>query len=148
MQSSELDRRLQIVRDIARLAGEAVLQYYAEKVEVEWKAPGNPVTAADHAANALILEQLHRHFPGEAVLAEETDDDMSRLGHDVVWMVDPLDGTKEFIKRNGEFSIMIGFGVGYWLSTVFDNSIFIILGLIVGIIAGFRQVYLMGKKFK
>ncbi len=108
MQSSELDRRLQIVRDIARLAGEVVLQYYAEKVEVEWKAPGNPVTAADHAANALILEQLHRHFPGEAVLAEETDDDMSRLGHDVVWMVDPLDGTKEFIKRNGEFSIMIG----------------------------------------
>jgi 3'(2'), 5'-bisphosphate nucleotidase len=108
MQSSELDRRLQIVRDIARLAGEAVLQYYAEKVEVEWKAPGNPVTAADHAANALILEQLHRHFPGEAVLAEETDDDMSRLGHDLVWMVDPLDGTKEFIKRNGEFSIMIG----------------------------------------
>jgi 3'(2'), 5'-bisphosphate nucleotidase len=108
MQSSELDRRLQIVRDIARLAGEAVLQYYAEKVEVEWKAPGNPVTAADHAANALILEQLHRHFPGEAVLAEETDDDMSRLGHEIVWMVDPLDGTKEFIKHNGEFSIMIG----------------------------------------
>jgi 3'(2'), 5'-bisphosphate nucleotidase len=108
MQSSELDRRLQIVRDIARLAGETVLQYYAEKVEVEWKAPGNPVTAADHAANALILEQLHRHFPGEAALAEETDDDMSRLGHDLVWMVDPLDGTKEFIKRNGEFSIMIG----------------------------------------
>jgi len=108
MQSSELDRRLQIVRDIARLAGEAILQYYGEKVEVQWKTPGNPVTAADHAANALILEQLHRHFPGEAVLAEESDDDMSRLGHDIVWMVDPLDGTKEFIKRNGEFSVMIG----------------------------------------
>jgi 3'(2'), 5'-bisphosphate nucleotidase len=108
MQSSEMDRRLQIVRDLARAAGEAVLQYYSEKVVVEWKAPGNPVTAADHAANALILEQLHRHFPGEAVLAEETEDDMSRLGHEVVWMVDPLDGTKEFIKRNGEFSVMIG----------------------------------------
>jgi len=108
MQSSELDRRLQIGRDVARAAGEVVLQFYSEKVEVEWKAPGNPVTAADHAANALILEHLHRHFPGEAVLAEETDDDMSRLGRDVVWMVDPLDGTKELIKRNGEFSIMIG----------------------------------------
>lgn len=45
-------------------------------------------------------------------------------------------------------SILIGFGLGYWLSTVFDNTIFIILGLIVGIIAGFRQVYLMGKKYK
>ncbi|MCG3120111.1 MAG: 3'(2'),5'-bisphosphate nucleotidase CysQ [bacterium] len=108
MQSSELDRRLQIVRDIARAAGDTVLQFYSAQVEVEWKAPGNPVTAADHAANALILEQLHRHFPGEAVLAEETHDDMSRLGREVVWFVDPLDGTKEFIKRNGEFSIMIG----------------------------------------
>jgi len=46
------------------------------------------------------------------------------------------------------FSIMIGFGIGYWLSTVFNSNIFIILGLIVGIIAGFRQVYVMGKKFK
>jgi 3'(2'), 5'-bisphosphate nucleotidase len=108
MQSSELDRRLQIVRDIAWAAGDTVLQFYGEQVEVEWKSPGNPVTAADHAANALILEHLHRHFPGEAVLAEETDDDMSRLGRDVVWVVDPLDGTKEFIKRNGEFSVMIG----------------------------------------
>jgi ATP synthase protein I len=46
------------------------------------------------------------------------------------------------------FSIMIGFGLGYWLSTVFDSNIFIFIGLILGIIAGFRQVYLMGKKFK
>jgi 3'(2'), 5'-bisphosphate nucleotidase len=108
MQSSELDRRLQIVRDIVSAAGETILQYYGEMVEVKWKAPGNPVTAADHAANALILEHLHRYFPGEAVLAEESDDDLSRLGQELVWMVDPLDGTKEFIKRNGEFSTMIG----------------------------------------
>jgi F0F1-type ATP synthase assembly protein I len=46
------------------------------------------------------------------------------------------------------FSIFIGFGIGYWLSTVFNSNIFIFLGLIVGIIAGFRQVYLMGKKYK
>ena len=45
-------------------------------------------------------------------------------------------------------SILIGFGVGYWLSTVFNSNIFIILGLIVGIIAGFRQVYLLGQKYK
>jgi F0F1-type ATP synthase assembly protein I len=45
-------------------------------------------------------------------------------------------------------SILIGGGVGYWLSTVFNNSIFFILGLIVGIIAGFRQVYLLGQKYK
>ena len=46
------------------------------------------------------------------------------------------------------FSILIGFAIGYWLSTVFNSSVFIIIGLIVGIVAGFRQVYLMGKKFK
>ncbi len=45
-------------------------------------------------------------------------------------------------------SILIGFGIGYWLSKVFDNSIFIIIGLVLGIIAGFRNVYLMGKRFK
>jgi ATP synthase protein I len=46
------------------------------------------------------------------------------------------------------FSILIGFGIGYWLSTVFNSTIFIILGLIVGVIAGFRQVYLLGQKYK
>jgi F0F1-type ATP synthase assembly protein I len=45
-------------------------------------------------------------------------------------------------------SILIGFGIGYWLSTVFNNNIFMIIGLIVGIIAGFREVYLIGKKYK
>jgi ATP synthase protein I len=46
------------------------------------------------------------------------------------------------------FAILIGFGLGYWLSMVFDNRIFIYIGLIMGIIAGFRNVYLMGKRFK
>jgi F0F1-type ATP synthase assembly protein I len=45
-------------------------------------------------------------------------------------------------------SILIGFGIGYWLSIVFDSKIFIIIGMIVGIIAGFREVYRMGKKYK
>jgi 3'(2'), 5'-bisphosphate nucleotidase len=108
MQSSELDRRLQIVREIAVAAGEVVLQFYYEKVQVEWKSAGNPVTAADRAANETILTQLRRQFSGEPVLSEESQDDMSRLGRDVMWVVDPLDGTKEFIKRNGEFSVMIG----------------------------------------
>jgi len=108
MQSSELDRRLQILREIVSAASSVVLQYYDERVAIEWKAPGDPVTVADHAANELILSQLHRHFPGEPVLSEESSDDMTRLGSDLFWVVDPLDGTKEFIKRNGEFSIMVG----------------------------------------
>jgi 3'(2'), 5'-bisphosphate nucleotidase len=108
MDKRELDRRLQIVRTLARQAGDVIMNYYKTSVEVELKAPGDPVTAADKAANELIVEHLHKTFPGEAVLAEESVDDLTRLGRDVVWMVDPLDGTKEFISRNGEFSAMIG----------------------------------------
>ncbi len=108
MQATELDRRLQLLREIVQAASAVVLEYYDERVAIEWKAPGDPVTVADHAANELILAQLHRHFPGETVLSEESSDDMRRLGAAQFWVVDPLDGTKEFIKRNGEFSIMIG----------------------------------------
>ncbi len=108
MDKRELDRRLQIVRNLARQAGDVIMNYYKTSVEVELKAPGDPVTAADKAANELIVDHLHKTFPGEAVLAEESVDDLTRLGQDVVWMVDPMDGTKEFISRNGEFSTMIG----------------------------------------
>ena len=108
MQTPELDRRLHLLQEIATQAGKAAMQFYNDKLEIEWKGKGNPVTAADHAANEVILAALHRHFPGEPVLSEESQDDMSRLGKEVVWVVDPLDGTKEFIARNGEFAIMIG----------------------------------------
>lgn len=108
MQTSELDRRLHVLHEIATQAGNAAMQYYDDKLDIEWKGKGNPVTAADHAANEVILAELHRHFPGEPVLSEESRDDMSRLGKNLVWVVDPLDGTKEFIAHNGEFAIMIG----------------------------------------
>jgi 3'(2'), 5'-bisphosphate nucleotidase len=108
MDKRELDRRLQIVRALARQAGDVIMNYYKTSVEVELKAPGDPVTEADKAANELIVDHLRKTFPGEAVLAEESTDDLTRLGRDVVWMVDPMDGTKEFISRNGEFSAMIG----------------------------------------
>jgi 3'(2'), 5'-bisphosphate nucleotidase len=69
------------------------------------------VTEADHAANAVILSALRRFFPADAVLSEESSDSGERLGARRVWIVDPLDGTKEFLAQNGEFSIMIGLAV-------------------------------------
>src|SRR5207244_669676 len=75
---------------------------------VEWKAPGDPVTAADRAASAFIVENLERLFPGDAILSEEEPDDLKRLEHSRVWMVDPMDGTREFIAQRGEFAVMIG----------------------------------------
>jgi 3'(2'), 5'-bisphosphate nucleotidase len=76
------------------------------------KAGGSPVTQADHAANAIIVSAIREAYPGDAILSEESKDSAERLDARRVWIVDPLDGTKEFLAQNGEFSIMIGLAVG------------------------------------
>jgi 3'(2'), 5'-bisphosphate nucleotidase len=78
---------------------------------VQWKGHDDPVTAADHAANEMLVRELHRHFPEDAILSEELPDDQARLAHERVWMVDPMDGTKQFIERLDEFAVMIGLAV-------------------------------------
>jgi 3'(2'), 5'-bisphosphate nucleotidase len=87
------------------------MEYYGTARSVA-KADESPVTAADHAANDVILARLREAFPADAILSEEKRDDLSRVDSERVWVVDPLDGTKEFLARNGEFSIMIGLAVG------------------------------------
>lgn len=77
----------------------------------EAKAGGSPVTEADHAANRVICAGLSEAFPDDAVLSEESRDSAARLAADRVWIVDPLDGTKEFLACNGEFAVMIGLAV-------------------------------------
>lgn len=67
------------------------------------------MTAADLASNRLIIEGLRRAFPGEPILSEESKDPRERLGAGRLWVVDPLDGTKEFLAQNGEFAVMIGY---------------------------------------
>ena len=69
------------------------------------------MTAADHAANAVIVDLLRGAFPDDAVLSEESADSADRLRARRVWIVDPLDGTKEFLAQNGEFAVMIGLAV-------------------------------------
>lgn len=86
------------------------MRFYGTAV-AETKAGGSPVTAADHAANRVIVEALRRAFPGDAVLSEESADSPERLGAARVWIVDPLDGTREFLAGNGEFAVMIGLAV-------------------------------------
>jgi 3'(2'), 5'-bisphosphate nucleotidase len=71
----------------------------------------SPVTAADRASNEVIVAGLKLAFPEDAILSEESADTPERLGARRVWIVDPLDGTKEFIGRNGEFSVMIGLAI-------------------------------------
>lgn len=106
-----LEHELSVAVGLARKAGAVLLQFYSGETGVEWKDEREPVTAADRAANALIVDELARMFPDDGILAEETPDTTGRLRHDRLWVIDPMDGTKEFIKKNGEFSVMIGLAI-------------------------------------
>lgn len=106
-----MERELETACRLAREAGALVLEIYQEKVKVEWKTSTEPVTLADKRANQHIVEILHQEFPQDGILAEESPDTERRLSRSRVWMVDPVDGTTEFIKRNGEFAVMIGLAV-------------------------------------
>jgi 3'(2'), 5'-bisphosphate nucleotidase len=99
------------VQDLAREAGRILMEFYRDGTPVQWKGYDDPVTAADHAANELLVRELHRYFPEDGVLSEEFPDDLIRLGKDRVWMVDPMDGTKQFIEHIGEFAVMVGLAV-------------------------------------
>ena len=100
-------REMDTARQAAREAGAAAMSFYGL---TEWvrKADDSPVTAADHASDALIRAALRAAFPDDAILSEESADSAERLGARRVWIVDPLDGTKEFLAQNGEFSVLIG----------------------------------------
>ena len=102
-----LDRELIAAVRLAREAGKILLEVYATEFGVEMKGAADPVTEADRRANAYITAKLRESFPDDAVIAEESAN-TALAGRGRCWFVDPLDGTKEFISRNGEFSVMIG----------------------------------------
>ena len=99
------------VRETARQAGQAILGIYdnVDEMKVELKADQSPLTIADKIANDIIcsgLRQLETKYP---IISEETKQIpySDRKNYDLFWLVDPLDGTKEFLKRNGEFTVNI-----------------------------------------
>jgi 3'(2'), 5'-bisphosphate nucleotidase len=108
---SVFEPEVSLARHLATEAGKVILKFYAEDIAVRWKDGREPVTAADQAASDFIVSELRRSFPDDIVISEEDADDLRRLTHPRVWFVDPLDGTREFIARNGEFSVMIGLSV-------------------------------------
>lgn len=99
---------LQQAEAIVRRAGEILKEYHDRPNEIAWKGVNDPVTAADRAVNEFLVAAVHESFPMDAVLSEESKDNPARMKCERVWCIDPLDGTKEFIARNGEFSIMVG----------------------------------------
>ncbi|AFY72299.1 3'-phosphoadenosine 5'-phosphosulfate (PAPS) 3'-phosphatase [Synechococcus sp. PCC 7502] len=108
-----LEECLHIGRAIAWGASDILWKYYQspETLQIKNKsADEGDVTDADIAANEYILSNLYREFGTKdfGYLSEETEDTSDRLNHDWVWAIDPLDGTSDFIKRTGEFSVHIG----------------------------------------
>jgi 3'(2'), 5'-bisphosphate nucleotidase len=99
---------LQRVETIALDAGRLVMEVYATEFAVGSKEDASPVTSADQRAEALIVEALHALAPDIPIVAEEqvAAGCVPDIGHRF-WLVDPLDGTREFIKRNGEFTVNV-----------------------------------------
>lgn len=95
---------------LARRAGALVMEVYATPFTVEDKGGNDPVTLADKRANALICEALTGMFPGVPIVAEESPPSSyaNWASASAAFFVDPLDGTREFVSRNGEFAVMIG----------------------------------------
>ena len=103
-----MQNELDVAKKLAIAAGGILLNYYRQGISVDWKAPNDPVTAADREASTLIVGNLKREFPEHAVLCEEEPDDLVRLQRSHVWMIDPMDGTREFIAQRDEFAVQIG----------------------------------------
>ncbi|MGB9179759.1 MAG: 3'(2'),5'-bisphosphate nucleotidase CysQ [Pyrinomonadaceae bacterium] len=109
-----LSSELRVALRLAREAGAAALKFYDEPLHVQQKQSAGdyePVTEADRAANELIVNGLHREFPDDGILAEESVDTERRLGKSRAWMIDPLDGTNGFIARDGDFAVQIGLAI-------------------------------------
>jgi len=95
------------VVEITREAGRIVMGFYKAKVATWDKSPGNPVTEADLAADAHLREKLTALVPGSGWLSEETKDSPERLSKRQVWVVDPIDGTREFMNGVPEFCVCV-----------------------------------------
>jgi myo-inositol-1(or 4)-monophosphatase len=107
MSAAALAREREVAVRAAREAGALVRRYYASGLRVDEKGPGDPVTRADLEANAHIHALITAAFPDDGWLSEETADSSARLGRRRVWVVDPLDGTKEFVQRIPEFCVCV-----------------------------------------
>lgn len=108
----DLSQELAIAIGAARAVAPGILAARAAGVRVERKDEDEPVTAADRAANATLVTTIGAAFPADAILSEEEADDGSRFSRDRVWMIDPIDGTKDFIAGRSGFATMIGLVIG------------------------------------
>ena len=98
--------QLETIIDAITKAGDKILEIYESDFQVEKKDDNSPITKADLESNKIIKESLLQ--AGIPILSEEDVDDKSRTDSDKVWIVDPLDGTQDFVHKTGEFTVMVG----------------------------------------
>jgi 3'(2'), 5'-bisphosphate nucleotidase len=101
------EEQLETLCDIARAAGHEVMAVYGGDLATWQKSDNSPLTEADLRADSIIRRELERIFPGVFILSEESTSSEGGAAIETFFLVDPLDGTKEFLKRNGEFTINI-----------------------------------------
>jgi len=101
--------KLNKIVDIAKKAGNAIMEIYQKDFRVEYKDDQSPLTEADTKANDIICSSLKELYPDIPIMSEENKqiDYQIRKGWEYYWCIDPIDGTKEFIKKNNEFTINI-----------------------------------------
>jgi 3'(2'), 5'-bisphosphate nucleotidase len=107
MTKKEKNDLLQIAIKVSKKAGQTILDFYGKEYKLKYKKDNSPLTSADLASNKIIISILRKtQIP---ILSEEDEDkkNTQRFGSDYVWIVDPLDGTKDFINQTGEFTVMI-----------------------------------------
>jgi fructose-1,6-bisphosphatase/inositol monophosphatase family enzyme len=103
------EREIEVCREVARRAGELALQHARKGVEREDKSDDSPVTAADRECERLIVSELHAAFPADGFLGEEGASEAGRSGRR--WIVDPIDGTRDFLRGLPTWSNLIGLEV-------------------------------------
>lgn len=100
---------IQDINKIAKEAGRAILEVYKKDFDVNYKQDNSPLTEADLKANEIICTNLKKLYPDIPIISEENKNIPyeERKGWRYFWLIDPLDGTKEFVRKNGEFTVNI-----------------------------------------
>jgi 3'(2'), 5'-bisphosphate nucleotidase len=104
----DLCLELETARAVAVEAAAVVASFTGRPLGVEHKTGGEPVTQADLESSELMVRRLRQAFPGDAVLSEELPDDGERLVNPRVWMIDPIDGTRDFVRGETGYVVMLG----------------------------------------
>ena len=112
-----LQKETSVIKNACLEAGNIVLNFFTEKnFDITMKSPNNPLTEADIACNNILIKHIRENFPNDAIISEEMSEQESidynlpnRLTSNRIWIIDPIDGTKEFVEGIPQFAISIGF---------------------------------------